>query len=151
MTSRGLIALSRGPAKDSRDMALVMMNSLAQAIQMPPAQWKIGREIPDLVDADPRSVIDPSMHGYNMIPDETRKGTAAYKTDKILAINVYMDHDYSSLAKVSAPLQRMREAVEEVWRDFPEFKRPVVTGRPALDADQMAPPIAKRGFRRFWG
>src|SRR5436190_5618752 len=31
----------------------------------------------------------------------------------------------------------MREAVESVAASFPEFKKPVITGRPALEADEM--------------
>ena len=32
----------------------------------------------------------------------------------------------------------MRAVVEGVAKDFPEFQKPVITGRPALEADEMA-------------
>ena len=80
----------------------------------------------------------PSLYGYNMISDETKRGTPAYTTEKIMAINVYAIRDYSSLADVTEPLNHMRAAVERIARDFPEFKKPVITGRPALEADEMS-------------
>ncbi len=80
---------------------------------------------------------DPLTHGYMIVPDETKRGTPAFDTQRILILNVYPQRDYSSLADVTEPLKRMRAAVDAVARDFPDFKKPVITGRPALEADEM--------------
>ena len=138
MTARFFNALARGPAIDARDVASVVAGSLTRAIKQPPESWRLGSEIPDLTDADVAARTDPSQYGYNMIPDETKRGTPAYKTEKIMAINIYAERDYSSLADVTEPLNHMRAAVESIARDFPEFKKPVITGRPPLEADEMA-------------
>ena len=46
-------------------------------------------------------------------------------TEPILVINVHTAQNYSSLAAVTEPLTRMRQAVASVAQDFPEFKKPV--------------------------
>jgi predicted RND superfamily exporter protein len=140
-------AIANGPARDSSPIALLITRSLSAALQRDPGaptpnslapHWRTGIEIPNLNDADPRAASDPSIHGYNMIPNELKKGTPAYTREKLLAINVYTDRDYSSLSELTQPLERMRNVVANVTKDFPEFNTPVITGRPALDADEMA-------------
>jgi predicted RND superfamily exporter protein len=81
---------------------------------------------------------DPMMNGYQMIPDESKRGMPAYETDKILVISVYAKRDYSSLKDVTEPLKKMREAVAAAAKGYDEFVPPVITGRPALEADEMA-------------
>jgi predicted RND superfamily exporter protein len=139
MTARFFNALARGPAKDSKELVEVVGRSLAAAVRRPPEQWRRGEEIPSLAELDPRAATDPSQAGYNMIPDETKRGEPErYRNEKILVINVYAERDYSSLADVTEPLARMRAAVATAAADFPEFLPPVITGRPALEADEMA-------------
>lgn len=81
---------------------------------------------------------DPMMNGYQAIPDETKRNTPAYEKDMILVINVYTNRNYSSLRDVTAPLQAMRAAVAQAAKGYDEFLPPVITGRPALEADEMA-------------
>jgi predicted RND superfamily exporter protein len=136
-TARFYNALSRGPAADSEALALVVTRSLANALARPPEEWQHGRDVPNFVEADPLAGRDPSRFGYNMVPNELKRGTPAYEKEKILAINIYTNRDYSSLADVTEPLERMRAAVKSVAAGFPEFREPVITGRPALEADEM--------------
>jgi uncharacterized protein len=81
---------------------------------------------------------DPMMNGYQMIPDESKRGTPAYGKDMILIVNVFGKRDYSSLADVTEPLKEMRKAVAKAAEGYPEFLAPVITGRPALEGDEMA-------------
>ena len=72
-----------------------------------------------------------------MIADESKREDAAHKDEKILIVSVYENRDYSTLAEVTEPLKRMRAAVGEAASGYPEFNVSI-TGRPALEADEMA-------------
>jgi predicted RND superfamily exporter protein len=137
MTQRLLNALDQSGAARGKDFVALIAGSLNQALATPPEQWSNGREIPDLTDLDPNSKYDPSLHGYYLIPDESKRDDPAHKDDKILIVNVYENRDYSTLADVSEPLARMRAAVAEAAKAYPEF-HVSITGRPALEADEMS-------------
>ncbi len=124
------VAAAGGGAKDSKDFVAVIARSLAAALRRDPKEWQAGIEIPDLTQVDPRAATDPRMYGYNMIPDETKRadpgdraGWERYQRERIMAINVFGQRDYSSLADVTEPLKQMRAVVETIGRDFPEFKK----------------------------
>jgi predicted RND superfamily exporter protein len=133
-TERLFNALNKDPR--GRGFATLAARTLSSALDKPPQQWKRGAEIPDLTDLDPTAQYDPGRYGYYMIPDETKRNDPAHKDDKIMVINVYDERDFGSLEDVTEPLERMRAALEEVKPQFPEFKIGL-TGRPALEADQM--------------
>ncbi|HVX85020.1 MAG TPA: MMPL family transporter [Phycisphaerae bacterium] len=140
MTQRLYNALGAAPevTPDTRRFAALVTRTLDAAVHTPIGQWQRGVDTPDLTELDPRAAADPEVWGYNMIPDQTKRGIAARKNDKILVINVHQKRDYSSLADVTQPLQRMRAAVADAARGFDDFWPPVITGRPALEADEMA-------------
>ncbi len=101
------------------------------------APWETVKSFSEQIK-EAASADDPRYQGYFMLPDETRRGTPEYEKDLILTIQVYGKRDYSSLADVTKPLADMRAAAEKVGAGFPEFRKPVITGRPALEADEMA-------------
>jgi predicted RND superfamily exporter protein len=133
-TERLFKSLSLDPR--GREFATLAARTLNSALDKPPQQWKRGSEIPDLTDLDPGARYDPSRYGYYMIPDETKRNDPAHKDEKVMILNVYNERDFGSLEDVTEPLQRMRNALESVKPQFPEFKIGL-TGRPALEADQM--------------
>jgi|GEM_PF-702462 len=153
MMARFYGAVGQGTMEEGKDFGVYITQSLNAALSKPPEQWKkggsdtalrggegAGSEIPDLTDLDPASKYDASQYGYYMIPDETKRnvgGGAKRRNEKIMAISVYGERDYTSLADVTEPLEKMRAAVGRVAAGFPEFSVEF-TGRPVLEADEMA-------------
>ncbi|MGN6367877.1 MAG: MMPL family transporter [Phycisphaerae bacterium] len=138
MTERFFNAMRDAQPKDANDFVTLVAGSLHKALATDSASWTAaGGEIPNLTELDPAAKTDPSRYGYYVIPDESKRFDPAHKHDLILIINVYENRDYSTLADVSEPLRRMREAVKSVADQYPDF-RVGITGRPALEADEMA-------------
>jgi predicted RND superfamily exporter protein len=137
ITQRLYNAMGQGPPADGAPFVAELTRSLNGALRTPLDQWQRGTQTPDLSALDPVYAADPATRGYNMIPDESKRRDPQHRNDKILVINVYQQRDYSSLADVTEPLARMRAAVESAAQGFDEFKKPVITGRPALEADEM--------------
>lgn len=137
MTQRLFNAMAQGPPADGAPFITALTRSLNSALRTPRERWQRGDQMPDLSTLDPAALTDPETRGYNMIPDESKRHDPQHRHEKILAINVYQERDYSSLADVTEPLARMRAAVESAWQGFDEFQKPVITGRPALEADEM--------------
>jgi predicted RND superfamily exporter protein len=141
MTERFFNALRAGGAARGKGFVGLIAGSLNQAIATPAETWKKGGigggAIPNLSDLDPTAKYDPSRYGYYLIPDESKRDDPAHKDEKILIISVYENRDYSTLADVSEPLARMRAAVAEAAKGYPEF-HVAITGRPALEADEMS-------------
>jgi uncharacterized protein len=134
VTQRFYSALSQGPAADGKQFVTVITRSLNAALEQPPEKWKKGEEIPELKNLEEH--LDPSRYGYYMIDDETKRDDPARRHEQILVINVYNERDFGSLSDVTEPLQQMRAAVAEVAALYPEF-HVGLTGRPALEADEM--------------
>jgi len=86
-----------------------------------------GYQLPDLASL---GADDPSGLGYFYVPDMTNPG------QHLLAVQVYPRVDYSSLTAITDVVRRLRQAIAEVARGYPEFDVGT-TGRPALDADEM--------------
>jgi uncharacterized protein len=137
MTQRFFNALRRGGAARGKEFVALVAGSLNQALATEPGSWKKGGAIPNLTDLDPTAKLDPSRAGYYLIPDESKRDDPAHKDEKILIVSVYENRDYSTLAEVTEPLKRMRAAVGEAAAGYPEFNVSI-TGRPALEADEMA-------------
>ena len=138
MTQRFFNAMRDGEPKDAADFVTLVAGSLNKALASDPATWSAeGGQIPDLTQLDPAAKYDPSRYGYYLIPDESKRFDAAHKNDRILIINVYEKRNYSTLADVSEPLKRMRDAVKSVANQYPDF-HVGLTGRPALEADEMS-------------
>lgn len=68
--------------------------------------------------------------GYSYVLDESDKSR------HLLLIAVYHRADFQSLTAISETVEAIRTGVAEAAADYPEFKVGV-TGRPALDADEM--------------
>ena len=120
------------------------MGTLASALQTPPEQWRQANlpgtgQIPNMINADPRATTDPSVFGYMMLKDETKRHLGqTYESQTIGIINVYSRQGSRTMEDMTAPLARMRQAVEAVGREFPDFKTPAISGRPALESDELA-------------
>jgi predicted RND superfamily exporter protein len=136
---RTLFAMQNSKPADSGLMTAEILRSLANAVksERKAGEWTHGQEYFRMWMADPRAATDPRSNGYNVVPDETKKGTPAYEKEPLLVITVHTARDYSSLSEVAAPLNRMRDAIARISPEFPDFKKPIVTGRAALEADQM--------------
>jgi predicted RND superfamily exporter protein len=124
-----------GKDAESREFVTLITRSLHGALDKPVGEWTRA-EIPDMTELDPSAKLDPGRYGYYMIADETKREDPARKDDRIMVINIYDERDFSSLDDVTEPLQRMRAVLEGVKKEFPEFEVGL-TGRPALEADQM--------------
>jgi predicted RND superfamily exporter protein len=83
--------------------------------------------LPDLNALD---ATDPSRLGYYYVPDDSDPSR------RVLLVRIYHREDYSSLTAVSETVESIRAAVREVAKDYPDFAVGV-TGRPALEADEM--------------
>ena len=96
-----------------------------------------GNQVPNLTELDPAAQTDPSLFGYYLIPDESKRNDPAHKNEKILIINVYENRNYSTLADVTEPLRpHARDAVKGRRQSIPRL-HVGITGRPAFEADEM--------------
>jgi predicted RND superfamily exporter protein len=73
---------------------------------------------------------DPSRLGYYYVPDERDPSR------HLLLVRIYHREDYTSLTAISETVEALRAAVQAASAPFPEFTTGV-TGRPALEADEM--------------
>jgi hypothetical protein len=96
---------------------------------------------PSAVMPDLRSlaVRTPADLGYYFVPDESDPSR------RILLIRVYLRRDFTSLTAVSRQVEAVRKAARSAAESYPEF-RVGVTGRPALEADEMT--TTERDTRR---
>jgi predicted RND superfamily exporter protein len=83
-----------------------------------------------LPDLNSMGAEDPSRLGYFYVPDETDRSR------HLLLVRVTPAEDYTSLTAISETVEAIRAAVAEGAKGFPEFEVGV-TGRPALEADEM--------------
>ncbi len=126
---RGLA--TQKPTAEMADFVRLMTESWVAALKYPPEQWSIGGEKgarPDLQSLEP--MTDPSRKGYQYIRDQAVAG------EHLLLINVYQNRDYGSMDGVSASVEAIRAATNEIAAAYPEFKV-ALTGRPVLEADEI--------------
>lgn len=77
--------------------------------------------------------MTPLDLGYSYVPDESDPTHQRH----LLLVAVYHQADFKSgLTAISETIEAIRQGVAEVARGYPEFQVGV-TGRPALDADEM--------------
>ncbi|HEX8525037.1 MAG TPA: MMPL family transporter [Tepidisphaeraceae bacterium] len=88
---------------------------------------KLGEQVPDLMVL---GATDPSRLGYYYTPDETDRSR------RLLLVRVFPKVKYDSLTAVTEAVDSIRDVMREVAKEFPEFAVGL-TGRPALDADEM--------------
>jgi hopanoid biosynthesis associated RND transporter like protein HpnN len=84
--------------------------------------------LPDLAALEAGN--DPSRLGYSYVPDATDP------MRRVLLVQVSPVSKFDSLTAISETVEGIRAGVGEVAPKFPEFSFGV-TGRPALDADEM--------------
>lgn len=134
MTERLVTNLGRGKPAESKEFVTLVAKSLDAALAQAPDKWSKGQELPDLASLDPQAKSDGAVGanraGYFVMKD---REVPRYS---ILLVNVYAKRDYSKLSDVTGPLLRMRATVAEVAKEFADF-HVGVTGRPALEADEM--------------
>lgn len=94
---------------------------------------EIGAAVPDLAVVDAQT---PEDLGYYYVPDETDRQEHPRNPRRLLMVRVYPKANYDSLTSITEAVAAIRGAVREASKDFGEF-RVGVTGRPALDADEM--------------
>ena len=97
------------------------------------AEKKWGEQVkpmlPDLMGIDAKTPYDL---GYSYLPDQSDRTGRRH----VLLIGVQYISAFDSLTAISDTVDSIRAAVAEVGKKYPEFNVGV-TGRPALDADEM--------------
>ena len=128
------MALTR-PDDESLRLLSVLAESWADTLE------KGTGDDPAAVMPDLRSlaVRTPADLGYYFVPDESDP------TQRVLLIRVYLQRDFTSLTAVSRQVEAVRRTARSAAESFPEF-RVGVTGRPALEADEMT--TTERDTRR---
>ncbi len=124
LTSAGSAQTS---ANDASGFVMLLAKSWNETIAHPDAPLKIGSTLPDLASLD---ATDPSRLGYYYVADESDSA------NHLMLVRVYERSAYDSLTAISESIEAIRAAAKEVGRSYPEFKV-AVTGRPALEADEM--------------
>ncbi|MCY2952228.1 MAG: MMPL family transporter [Planctomycetota bacterium] len=105
----------------------LIASSLLQTLKHPNERLRVGKQIPDLAALD---AADPSRLGYYYTTDETDPSRG------LMLVRVYPREDFTTLTARCRIVDAIRAACREEARPFPEFKVGI-TGRPALDADEM--------------
>ena len=89
---------------------------------------QVGKQVPDLAAL---GATDPSRLGYYYVPNESDP------SQFVMLVRVYNRQDYTSLTAISETVEAIRGAVREAMPPFQNEFTAGVTGRPALDADEM--------------
>jgi uncharacterized protein len=125
---RSLAGAREQPTDDTAGFITHLVVSWDEAIRHPDTNLTVGNGV---VDFRTISAGDPSELGYFYVPDETDPSR-----HRIL-IQVYPKIRYNSLTAITETINTIRTAAVDAGKAFPEF-HVGVTGRPALEADQMA-------------
>jgi predicted RND superfamily exporter protein len=125
---RSLAGAAARPTEETAAFITHLVDSWDQAIRHPDKALTVGNGV---VDFRAISASDPSELGYFYVPDETD-----HSRHRIL-IQVYPERKFNSLTAVTQTIDAIRDAAVDAGNAFPEF-HVGVTGRPALEADQMA-------------
>ncbi len=125
---RSLSGAALQPNRQTAKFIANLADSWDQAIRDPKKKLIVGAGVTDfrVVNAQ-----DPSELGYFYVPDELDRSR-----HRIL-VQVYPQRNFQSLTSVTGTINAIRDAAVAAGREFPEFHIGV-TGRPALEADQMA-------------
>jgi hypothetical protein len=119
---RFLLTLSlTDPDKDKAQFLKILADSWRQTIATKRPQ------VPDLAEL---AASDPGDLGYTYVVDQTNPA------DHLLLIAVYLADDDNTVAAGAMQVDSVRQAAAAAGADFPDF-HVAVTGRPALDADEM--------------
>jgi hypothetical protein len=120
-------AVTLGASDQSANFVAAMADSWIRAVRDPSADLRVGRGV---LDVKRMSATDPAQLGYFYVPNELNR--SHYR----ILVQVYPVRILNSLTSVTRTIEGIREAVRQAAADYPEF-RVAVTGRPALEGDQM--------------
>lgn len=127
---RFLAALNtQKPDAETAGFVAVLAESWVKTLRAGRGQpLRVGEEIPDLTAL---GATDPSRLGYYYVPDENDPSR------HIMLVRVYHRTSYTSLTAISETVDAIRAAVREASKPFVDEFNTGVSGRPALEADEM--------------
>lgn len=118
----------REPDAEAAAFVAALAGSWNATLEAPADQPAAAVRLPDLAALGGEA--DPSQYGYYFVPDESDPSR------RILLVRIYPRRDYTSLTAISNQVDAIRAAAVEAAAAYPEF-RVGITGRPALEADEM--------------
>ncbi len=113
--------LTQRPDRQTADFLKILVESWTVSL---------GRGHVVVLDLSRLDADTPSRRGYYQTAD------ASSPDRSLLMVRVYPQRDFTSLTAISATVDAIRAAVAEALAPYPEL-RGGVTGRPALEADEM--------------
>jgi predicted RND superfamily exporter protein len=116
------------PTKDSSEFIALLARGMSSALKDSKVPIKLGQQVPDLVQL---GMTDPSRLGYYYVEDQEQKGS------HLLLIKVFEQDDFTQKDSLSRAIDGIRRTIADAGKAFPRFKV-ALTGRPALEADEMA-------------
>ncbi|MEA2710259.1 MAG: uncharacterized protein QOF78_2860 [Phycisphaerales bacterium] len=116
------------PDEETAGFVAALAKSWNETLRHPADKLRVGQHVPDLATL---GATDPSRLGYYYVPEETDPSR------HLLLVRVYNRENYTSLTAISETVEAIRAAVRDAAAPFPEFTTGV-TGRPALEADEMS-------------
>ena len=124
---RLMSAMDRAPADADTNKFIAMLADSWQYTVAHDGTLRPGAGLPEFASLD---ADDPSRLGYYYVRDQVDP------KQHLLLVRVAPKTDYASLTAVSETIEKINAAVDAAAKDYPEFKV-ALTGRPALDADEM--------------
>jgi hypothetical protein len=127
--SRFLLAARFQPSDESAGFVKALADSLTSNLRDPNVPLRVGAGVIDVQLFDAK---DPSELGYYYVPDETDPSRRRHR----ILVRVYPNRQFNSLTAVTRTVDAIRFHANDAAIPFPQFKIGV-TGRPALEADEM--------------
>ncbi|HEX5241908.1 MAG TPA: MMPL family transporter, partial [Tepidisphaeraceae bacterium] len=117
-----------GPSEDSVGLTHAISGGWVKAVKEPDRPIAAGDQVPDLqrLGAD-----TPRDLGYYFEPDEQNKNQS------LMLIRVYPRAQYDALTSITDTVAGIRAAAKKGAAGYESLFKVGVTGRPALDADEM--------------
>lgn len=115
------------PDAETAGFVKLLADSWTDTLKHPAEPLQVGRNVPDLAAA---GADDPSRLGYYYTTDESDPSR------HLMLVRVYTRDNFNSLDFSEESVAAIRSTVEQVAKNYPEFQVGI-TGRPALDADEM--------------
>lgn len=132
VVERFLGTMAASAPSESAALVSAVVRSWSETLRLdrgakPQAEAGTSVVLPDLTSM---GAEDPGRLGYFYVPDETDRSR------HLLLVRVTPAEDYTSLTAISETVEAIRAATAEAAKGFGEFEVGV-TGRPALEADEM--------------
>jgi predicted RND superfamily exporter protein len=112
----------------SAQFAKMIADGLTAAITRPDEPITLGNQVPDL---NALGETDPAKLGYYYLPQQNDPSR------HLMLINVYEHDDFSRSHGLADTINAIRADMYQAAKPFPDF-HVSLTGRPALEADEMA-------------